>query len=154
MTSGFHICTCGNTHADTIHEEQQRKFKGVQRALSSFLLEEHKDAIAEMLWMAEEGSVRLVRRQPWRAMSSSCCVPHFYETNDDEVYDFMICKMFWKAGPETGGCYKTKQLLWVRRKLFSELSQKAFILPNSQRLCELQRPNSVHLAEHVKCEFI
>lgn len=58
IASGFHICIRGNTQADPIHEEKQRKFKAVQRA-SSLISWGAQRSFAEMLWLEKEGSARL-----------------------------------------------------------------------------------------------
>lgn len=54
-----HACRC-----PTYMKRKQREFKAVQRAWSWSLLEEHKAATAEMIWLGKEGSARLVRCQP------------------------------------------------------------------------------------------
>lgn len=58
IASGFHIHIHGNTQADPIHEEKQRKFKAAQRALSLIPLGSTV-SFAEMLWLEKEGSARL-----------------------------------------------------------------------------------------------
>lgn len=139
ITSGFHVGTCGHTHADTIHEEKERKFRLVWRASPLFLLEEHKGALAEM------SAVKSMHDLPGASQI-------FKELMSME---FMTS---WLVLESRLGDWRLLQnkaaVMGMRKAVFWVITKGLHFAKEQKSFCESQRANSVYLAEQVKWEFI
>lgn len=120
MASGFHVCIRGNTQADPIHEEKQRKFKAAQRASSLTPW-----GSTPKLWMERGGLEMLWRCQQCiqtfkKQMSVKCMTSWLVRCSREQA---------WRLGVST----KQRSCYGYHRKLFSELPQRAFILLKSKK---------------------